>query len=155
MGWTGITHNRNKAYTDKEIKEELFRDIEVVPCAKTAPTGHKVVQYSRVGNVIYMAVEKTENDSKVVFAVVFRIRNLKNEFVYKDMDETMCPFDTDAPISLIKKLTKTDNDLANEWRNKCLKKATNKKELERLFNEGKSIKVKGEIMFGEEDYHTF
>lgn len=43
----------------------------------------------------------------------------KGWFYYKDMDETMGPYAYKCPEKILRMLTPTDNENANEWRDKC------------------------------------
>ena len=52
--------------------------------------------------------------------------------------------DITAPISLIKKLSETDDDHENEWRKACVDRAEKMSFLNRLFNDGKKITVNTE-----------
>lgn len=53
------------------------------------------------------------------------------EFAYKDMDETCGPCAYDCPESILKLLSPTDSQWANEWREKCRAKAARVKILKK------------------------
>lgn len=66
-----------------------------------------------------------------VFAMVILCRFGKwpggHNFGWKDMDETAGPFEDDCPESILKLLTPTSNDSANNWRNRCWANINDKK----------------------------
>ena len=86
----------------------------------------KVLKSSMKGSIYYGAIQREEK----VFAVIF-LTSVSNKdyynFSYKDMDETMIPYAYDCPISILKLLTETDNEYANEWRKKCYENHEQKK----------------------------
>lgn len=110
MGWTYELNRYN--YTPKEywLNEVLFR---------WNLTGQfKVVAQNSKGNEFYAAIQKME--TKEVFAIVVLIEKHGKEIGFKEMDETSHPFYYNATKKLIKTLTPTDSNYANEWREKCL-----------------------------------
>lgn len=114
MGWTVLYRsNSPKNYAEeKKIIRDLFQPADKL----------EVVQMSKKGSVWYVAVRNLVMEDKPVSAVVIKTSTQNGEFGYKDMDETMHPYYYDAPISLINKLTPTDNENANEWRNNVRQK---------------------------------
>lgn len=77
-----------------------------------------------VNNVYYAAMKRADNGE--VFGLVVLVDYIGGEFCYKEMDETMHPYYYDCPAYIIKKLSPTTNDNANEWRRKCLEKHPDK-----------------------------
>lgn len=77
-----------------------------------------------VNNVYYAAMKRTDNGE--VFGLVVLVDYIGGEFCYKEMDETMHPYYYGCPAYIIKKLSPTSNELANEWRRKCLEKHPDK-----------------------------
>ena len=80
----------------------------------------------------YGAVEKTEitTGKKEVFAVIILLRYYKNQydnFGYKDMDEGMGPCESACPERILKLLTPTQNQNANDWRKRCWDRIKDKK----------------------------
>lgn len=76
--------------------------------------------------VYYAAVERTDHVDKTrqVFAVVclvdYNPRDAQGYiFGYKDMDETMGPYETGCPEDILDLLTPIDSAYANEWRARC------------------------------------
>lgn len=98
-----------------EEKEEILKICEPF----------KVEQASKVGGHWYVAVRSL--DGKDVSAIVFKISRHKGEWGYKDMCESVGPNLDRAPASLIKKLTPTNSEWANEWRARCLANAKSEK----------------------------
>jgi hypothetical protein len=116
MGSWGIHKPSNMSIKDV-LKHDLFRNDEL-----------EVLQSSVVGNIVYFAVKYIPQN--IVYATVVKTRidnSIYNNLIYKEMDETMHPYFYDAPPSLIKKLTPTDNENALTWRAECLKRAEVKK----------------------------
>lgn len=106
MGWTTTYHYNDRRYSNKEIREYFKKQFESVNILYLS-----VKHFSEV----YMACEKNGQ----VFAVICLIRNSKNDFGYKDMDETMLPYYFNAPEKLLKMLSPTDNKNALSWRKTC------------------------------------
>jgi hypothetical protein len=88
---------------------------------------YRVLQSALVAMRHYYAAveirEKTTNkrDVNCVICLV-NYKPLDKEgfiFGYKDMDESMGPYVTDCPASILDLLTPTDSAYANEWREKC------------------------------------
>lgn len=119
MGWTEYTATEfKKGRVDRKAEcDKIFNwsDDNI--------TSSKVLKSSMVGTTYYAAIEYSKGDYKTVYAVVcltsVRERYL---FAYKDMSEDMGPYQYDCPKSIIDLLTHTDNEWANEWRQKCLAK---------------------------------
>lgn len=94
---------------------------------------HKVLKSSMVGSVYYAAVT-TEKPGQptVVWAAVFltcgRVKHDGCIWGYKDMDETMHPYYYDCPAGILALLTPTDNDSANEWRERCRRRIAERAE---------------------------
>lgn len=142
MGWTSYhaEHYKNgkidrKAECDAYFLEGLNRGFYEVP--KSAMVGS--TYYAAVnplkksggmdenGNCIYVDIPKEEQR---VFAVVFLTStNMKDyfNFSYKDMDESVGPYECDCPKSILDLLSQTDNEYANEWRKACYERHANKK----------------------------
>lgn len=132
MGWTYIeaTHYKNgkvdrKAECDAYFSEGLNRgSVRILESSLVGSTYYAAIQEvtkyvgeDADGKRIYEPVEDGE-----VWAVVFRtdVDNTQcYNFGYKYMDETMCPGAYSCPKKILKLLTPTDNEWANEWRNKC------------------------------------
>lgn len=132
MGWTSYhaTHYKNgrvdrKAECDAYFLEGLNK-------------GHyEVLKSCLKGTVYYAAVRplmKYEKgvytqlslEERVVFAAIFLTSIDNNDyynFSYKEMDESMGPYNYDCPDSILSLLSPTDSKLANERRRKCIEQA--------------------------------
>ena len=77
----------------------------------------------------YAAVEVLRLDKpREVFAVVCLVKYNPRDregyiFGYKDMDETMGPYESECPVAVLDLLTPTDNQYALEWRARCCRAA--------------------------------
>ena len=127
MGWTSYNANyykNGKVDIKKEVEDYFERN-------NTETRYYKVLKTSVVGSTVYLAVEThNSNNEKIVFAGVFLTRtNMKDyyNFAYKDMDETVGPCYYDCPASILKLLSPTDSEYANEWRKACWKRIEEKK----------------------------
>lgn len=75
----------------------------------------------------YAAVERIDGDTKerTVWAAVILLDFAKRDgcdIGYKDMDESMGPCEDDCPERILKLLTPTESEYANDWRGRCWKK---------------------------------
>lgn len=118
MGWTSYhASNYNKQYK-VDVKKEC-----------DALFGDDVVKSAMVGSTYYAAIKGKGNDNSV-FAVVVLTHVDNNDyynFSYKDIGETSGPSERKCPVSIIKLLSPTDSEWANNWRADCLRYAENKK----------------------------
>lgn len=109
MGWksmyTGFGSKDSKA-----IKEFLLNEWN-------RDKKFEALDYSRKGNVVYMAVKHL--DTNEVFATVTLISFENGEFFWKDMDETCGPGQVECPQRILKLLTPTEYEYAKNWRKKC------------------------------------
>jgi hypothetical protein len=96
-------------------KEFVYKEIESEHC--------KILQCSIKGRIAYLACKVNTGQ---VFGIVLHLQTLDGQKGYKPIEETGGPLDFDAPASLIKKLSPTDNKNALEWREKCLAQASKK-----------------------------
>lgn len=80
---------------------------------------YNVIKSAMVGSVYYAAVR--DNQTEDVFAFVVLTSTNKTDFYYKEMDETCGPCECQCPKSILSLLTPTDNEFANEWRERCRK----------------------------------
>lgn len=131
MGWTSyqadIKYKGRKKYIDrKEECDKLFNQDMAGKIGK-----YEVLRSTIVGAVYYAAVKKTKfatetthETSEVFGAVVLTSTNINESynFSYKDMDETCGPCYHDCPNAILDLLSPTENEYANEWRQKCREK---------------------------------
>lgn len=124
MGWTFEYHyGADKKYV-KETLDSYYT------WEKEDGTKIRLLKSTIVGSTYYGAVETVHPDGKRdVIAVVNLLSIRKDEWGYKGMDETMNPYRYDCPESILKLLTETDSDYANEWRAKCREYTKRKKAL--------------------------
>lgn len=139
MGWTSY---QAKYFKNGRIDRKKECD-ETWACEKN----FEVVKSRLIGSVWYAAVK--EKESGKVFAVIFLTSVDGYEFCYKDMTENAGPYNYDCPESILKLLSPTDNEYALEWRQKCRKKAEQKRKLEHL-PIGTKIVVHGNFVHGGE-----
>lgn len=96
-----------------------------------------------VGRTHYAAVRKTifatetEPESVKVFAAITLTRIDNKDyynFAYKDMDETMGPYEDKCPKAILDLLTPTEYEYAKEWRKRCYENLEKKKNPNTLAN---------------------
>jgi len=149
MGWTSYhaTHYKNgridrKAECDGYFMEGLNAGY------------YRVLKSTMVGSVYYAAVETLkrygkkqpdgsrpiedipEGERRVWAAVFLTTTDAKDycNFSYKDMDESVSPFKSECPVSILNLLSPTDDEYANEWRARCRENAARKKSPDTLSN---------------------
>ena len=81
-------------------------------------TQGQVLDFAQVGlTEAYAAYQTKAGD---IVALVWQLRYYSNgEFGYKDMDETSGPCQARCPERILDKLTATDSEWANLWRQRC------------------------------------
>lgn len=116
MGWTTIiaTHYKDNGTIDR--LKEIYNMWEVENHGRT-----HVLKMSLIGRVVYGAIQNV--DTGVVWGLVALTSTKGNEFGYKDMDDTCGPNYYNCPLSILKLLTPTNNENANNWRKKCYENA--------------------------------
>lgn len=143
MGWTSYhaTHYKNgkidrKAECDAYFLEGLNRGhFDVLKSAMVGSTYYAAVKPLKKsggkdenGNYIYVDMPKEEQKTfAVVFLTSTNMRDYYN-FSYKDMCESMGPYECDCPKNILDLLGPTDNECANEWRKVCYDRHINKKQ---------------------------
>lgn len=141
MGWTSyhVSPQFNPKTKRKAIdrKAECDRILNDVAISGDKVVGkYEVLKSRMVGSTYYAAVKRiifateTAPETSVVFAAIFltsvNMREYFN-FSYKDMCDTMGPFQYDCPKSILDLLSPTDNEIALEWRRKCRERIAKKK----------------------------
>ena len=139
MGWTYF----NKPANVKQwFEEQLTWENEKVKttCLKSA------VKLKEA----YAAVETIHKntDKREVWAAVFMLDYRKDpndyyNFGYKDMDESVGPYNYNCPANILDLLTPTDSEYANKWREQCRKRLNRPK-----IKTGDTIKFKDPVCFG-------
>lgn len=161
MGWTSYHASYykgnkvdKKAECDAYFMEGLNRGL------------FQVKKSAMIGNTYYAAIETLKRykgkvdgehtyedipvNERETWAAVFLTSTNMNDyynFSYKDMDETMCPCEQGCPVSILKLLTPTDSEWANEWRQKCYMNAEKKKAERKNPNSLNNLPVDSTISF--------
>ena len=118
MGWI-YTQKESNISASKYIKDNLL--VWNTPNVKYNVLDGGVVKF----RTYYGAVQRIDEISGEcrVFAVVIMLdynhRDTYN-FGYKDMDESCGPCQAECPERILKLLTPTENEYANEWRKRCM-----------------------------------
>lgn len=122
MGWTGIPlSNIGGKSTAGNLKKYFEQEIAL-------DERFKMIHFSKKGNILYMGIERKDEDETAVYAEVIITHVEDGWFEYKELTEFSGPCYHDAPISLLKKLTPTTNEIALEWRESCVQKNEEKKQ---------------------------
>ena len=128
MGWTDSYKPKGEGVTDFLIR-----------CGALRWTGstheYKVLDSALVKlKTHYAAIERTNKATgeREVFASVTLIRMHKESpsgynFLHKEMDETVEPYDAECPERILKLLTPTKYEGANNWRARCWARINAKK----------------------------
>ena len=123
MGWTyydaPVQYRNGKRYIDRKAEcDKLFNWRE-------EHKSGKVLKSAMVGSTYYAAVQLLNDDVQedVCAVVVLTKTDCKSHwnFGYKDMNETMGPYECSCPESILKLLTPTTNEYALNWRECCKK----------------------------------
>ena len=122
MGWTwGYAQYYKNGKVDRKAEcDDLYT------CEYNGAVS-RVLKSAMVGAVYYAAVETVRDGNRTVWAAVCLTSTDKGEFGYKDMDETCGPADCKCPPSILKLLTETESEWANNWRKRCWEYAEMKK----------------------------
>ena len=183
MGWTSyhVTPVYNPKTKRKKIDRKAECDSHLNCDAISWPDGkvigkYEVLKSRMVSTTYYAAVKKTifatanEPETSKVFAAIFLTSvNMKDyhNFSYKDMDESVGPFQYDCPKNILDLLSPTDNEFALEWRRKCYERIEKKKDPTSLQNlpvgsvvyakmpfntrfhrEGENVRLEKQFLFG-------
>ena len=117
MGWLIYSH------IPDNIHDEISR---ILTGPQTTP-----LKISKVGSTWYAAVRATPTtpptdytlspDGTYTFAAVILTTTSKKrqEWSYKDLDETMGPHESRCPKSILSMLSPTTSTYANNWRERC------------------------------------
>ncbi len=127
MGW--LFYDRTPANIAAEIRRICTGDDGERSIAPVA--------ISRVGTVWYVAVKASfatsdlaqasslaraftlQPDHSYTFGAVILTERDGVQWGYKDMDETMGPVESRAPVQILEMLSLTTHPYANDWRNRC------------------------------------
>jgi len=142
MGWTETVNGYSG-----DVKSFLIGEME----GDTGINHFKVLGYRRVGNEVYIAMERISNETgeQIVFAIVCLIRFKDGNIAYKDMDETVEPSYYNCPESILKLLTEPINEHAETWRKKCRVGREKRKELNNDLKIGNRLLLETDIKFAD------
>lgn len=109
MGWWGHkpTHFKNGKVDRKAeliAQAEKWENFTLLKGSLIGTTWYAAVRDDRTGEVFGMVTLTSIDDGY---------------FMVKEMDETVGPFYYQCPMNILKLLTPTDNEQANEWRKNC------------------------------------
>lgn len=128
MGWTSYfaTHYKNGKIDKKAELDEMFS------------RNQKILKSQMVGSTYFAAVQ--DESTKETWAAIILTQMQNGEFFYKDMDETVGPYNYNCPKAILKLLSPTENKLANEWREKCYEYHKQQAEKKNAFSYRKAAK---------------
>jgi hypothetical protein len=106
--------------------------------------GAQVVKSATKGGVYYGAYRTPQGQ---VIAVVAPYSYSKGEFIFKAMDESMGPYQTECPVAILNLLTSITAPHAIRWREKCRENAARRHIAARLL-EGDVVKFDTPFSFG-------
>ena len=112
MGWTGI---RNTIAVDSSKARRDLVDHEI----ETSWGGYRVIKSAMKGSTYYGAIQHPSGN---VFGLVVLTSIAGNEFMYKEMDESMGPYSYDCPACILKALDPTNDETSNTWRERCMER---------------------------------
>ena len=165
MGWTSYraTHYKKGTVDRKAECDNLFNSDMVTWDKESKVIGKfEVLKSCMVGSTYYAAIKRTTfatetepEESAVHGLVCLTSVNMKDyfNFSYKDMSESMGPYQHNCPKGILDLLSPTDSEWANEWRKKCYENLKAKKDPNNLNNlpVGTVIEV---VMPFDTKYHT-
>lgn len=114
MGWTSYnaptTYKKGRIVIDRKTECNKLFDSE----------RFEILKASMVGSTYYAAV-RIRKTGDVFAEVILTHVNTKDyyNFAYKDLDEDCGPCEDKCPKSILDLLTPTDNEYANNWRERC------------------------------------
>lgn len=131
MGWTYTYRSPNQTIKDflaehvnceNERKRWRLLDCAIVHL-RTAYMAVEIIDKNEAGELD----QSTRKVVAFVFLLDYRPKDHYNTG-YKDMDETMRPYQCDCPERILRLLTPTDSEYAVWWRESCWKKIKRRKE---------------------------
>lgn len=109
MGWTGIYVG-----TDT-VNRKVFLDVELWEHCKNQ---FKLLRSTVVNSTYYAVATHLETGKTSAWVVLTAMDD--GEFFYKEMNEDMGPNEAKMPESMVKLLSPTDSEYANNWRRRCM-----------------------------------
>ena len=119
MGWTTTYKPKGEPVLD------FFNRAGVFTWSNDNPSKYRVLDSALVKfNTFYAAIEQTHKKTgeRHVWAVVILIQHYPKDihnFCWKEMNEADGPFASECPKRILKLLTPTDSEGANDWRKRC------------------------------------
>lgn len=119
MGWTYASYSGGP----KGVIDFLFEKEKLVE--DSPGIRRQVLKAVKVGSVVYAAMELLFDDKprEVIALVIPTNLRHKGEIGWKDMSENMGPVESNCPPSILKLLTPTEHEWAQEWRDRCWRNA--------------------------------
>lgn len=121
MGWTWTRREAGYSHAEYFVQHGVLR-------WSNPRYQFRVLESATIDSTFYAAVERIDKQGveRKVFAVVILIRwepkaRDRNNFGYKDMDETCGPCEARCPERILKLLTPTTSPYAKDWRIRCQK----------------------------------
>lgn len=129
MGWTSY----NAKYYNAKGQIDRVAECKDILTEINGPNGSWIpLKVIAKGRTVYAAVKRIKPDGTTyVFAsVILTSTNLKDyyNFSYKDIDESCGPCESECPASILNILSPTENQYANEWRERCRQNIQKNKE---------------------------
>jgi len=131
MGWT-YTH-RGKTTVKEFLTEQVncenehvrwtLLDIAIVKM-RTAYMAVEIIRCDKATNRLDPATRKVV---AFVFLLDYRPRDPDYDMGYKDMDESVGPYESECPERILKLLSSTDHEYAVQWRQRCWDNIAKKK----------------------------
>lgn len=131
MGWT-YTHRGSTPVKDfltdqvnceNEHGRWVLLDIAIVKM-RTAYMAVEIIRRDKVTRQLDMATRKVV---AFVFLLDYRQADPDYDIGYKDMDESVGPYESECPDRILKLLTPTDHEYAVQWRQRCWDNIARKK----------------------------
>lgn len=128
MGWTSLPakYYKDNGQVDRKAECDALYTWNNGPGDKC-----EVLKSSMVGSTWYGACKRTvPGREPYVFAGIC-LTSVNNKdcynFGYKDMDETVGPYESKCPKTILDLLTPTEYEYAKEWRARCYKEIERKR----------------------------
>ncbi len=138
MGWT-YTHRGStpvkEFLTDQlncENKHASYKilDIAIVKM-RTAYMAVEIIRRNQKTSLLDM---ETREVVAFVFLLDYRSNDPNYDMGYKDMDESMGPFESECPERILNLLTPTEHEYALKWRRRCRENIARKRSLRLVKN---------------------
>jgi hypothetical protein len=109
---------------------------------------YEITAHGTVENVFYAAVRNRETREVRAFVALTRwVRGARENFGYKDMDETVHPYYYKAPEAVLDALTPTTHEEALAWRANCRRYHDQRDFLRKHLNPGTQVRLTSTLRF--------